>query len=254
MSQMTIEQALGIAVRHHQAGRLAEASDIYATNLAAEPDQPAALHLLGVAVHEKGDISRAHGLIARAVALQPDFAEIHGNLGLVLLDLERLDDAIAAFETALALDPDFAAAHGNLGGALHQKGRLNEALASHRQAISLAPDTEAFWIGFGACVQTMAFDSVDEPLFDDLLALLQRPWIDPQSFAPAMLSALRHHRDIASLLASPVAPRDAALLAAIPLLLRLMALSSLKDLAIEEGADPDNAKKALSWEACGRVV
>jgi len=73
MSQMTIEQALGIAVRHHQAGRLAEASDIYATILAAEPDQPAALHLLGVAVHEKGDISRAHWLIARAVALQPYF-------------------------------------------------------------------------------------------------------------------------------------------------------------------------------------
>ena len=61
MSRMTIEQALEIAVQHHQAGRLAEASDIYAAILAAKPDQPAALHLLGVAVHEKGDILRAHG-------------------------------------------------------------------------------------------------------------------------------------------------------------------------------------------------
>ena len=164
-------------------------------------------------------------MIAKTVALQPDFAEMHGNLGLVLLDLGRLDDAIAAFETALALDPDFAAAHGNLGDALHLQGRLDEALASHRQAISLEPDNEASWIGFGICVQTTAFDTVDMPLFDDLLALLKRPWIDPQSSAPAMLSALRHHCDIASLLTSPVAAKHAALLAAIPLLLRLMALT-----------------------------
>ncbi len=268
MSRMTIGQALEIAVRHHEAGRLAEASDIYAKILAAEPNHHPTLHMLGVAAHEGGDLARAHELIAKAIALQPDAAEMHGNLGLVLQDMDRLDDAIASFGKALSLDADFAAAHCNLGGALRELGlyddaiaslnaalaldpglaeahgnlglalaarsRMDEALASHRRAISLAPESEPFWIDFAACVQAMAFTAIDDALFEDLLALLDRPWIDPSAVAPAILSALCLHPDIARLGSSAVSAKDAVALAAIPLLLRLMALSPLKHLALEE--------------------
>ena len=39
---------------HHSAGRLQEAETIYHRVLAAEPDNPDALHLLGVIAHEMG--------------------------------------------------------------------------------------------------------------------------------------------------------------------------------------------------------
>ena len=48
MTPITIEQAMQIALGHHQAGRLAEAEAIYRQVLAQFPDHADALHLLGV--------------------------------------------------------------------------------------------------------------------------------------------------------------------------------------------------------------
>ncbi len=45
---MTLHHQLESAQSHHQAGRLAEAEKIYRQILAQQPDNPWALHLLGV--------------------------------------------------------------------------------------------------------------------------------------------------------------------------------------------------------------
>jgi hypothetical protein len=45
----TISGALAIAIRHHQAGRLQAAEQIYRQILQAEPNQADAIHLLGIA-------------------------------------------------------------------------------------------------------------------------------------------------------------------------------------------------------------
>ena len=49
---LTIEQALDLAVQHHNAGRLPEAEYVYQQILHADPNQPVALHLLGVIAHQ----------------------------------------------------------------------------------------------------------------------------------------------------------------------------------------------------------
>ena len=46
-----IFEALTIAIRHHQAGRLQAAAQIYRQILAVEPNHPEACHLLGVVAH-----------------------------------------------------------------------------------------------------------------------------------------------------------------------------------------------------------
>ena len=251
-------------------GRLDDAITCFGTALSLDPEFAAAHCNLGGVLHEQGRHDDAIASFDAALALDPDLAEAHGNLGNVLRDLGRLDDAIARFDQALALDPGFAAAHGNRGAALQIQGRLedavgcferalaldqalpeahanlgialtvlgrlDEALASHRQAIALAPANEAFWAGFAACVQVTEFTAADDALFADLLALLDRPSTDPRAVAPAILSALRHHPDFARLLsaASDIAASDAARMAGNPLLLRLISLSPLKDVAVEE--------------------
>ena len=43
---LTIQQAIDLAVQHHNAGRLPEAENIYQQILQTNPDQPVALHLL----------------------------------------------------------------------------------------------------------------------------------------------------------------------------------------------------------------
>jgi Flp pilus assembly protein TadD len=81
--QLSIPAAMDLAMRRHGAGNLAEAEAIYRRVLSAEPDNPFALHLLGVAAHQGGDHEGARGLIEKAIAAKPDFLEAFSNLGLV---------------------------------------------------------------------------------------------------------------------------------------------------------------------------
>ncbi len=140
MSQrVTIARALDLAMQHHNAGRLAEAEDIYAQILTAVPDNHDALHLLGLAANERGDNHRALELIERALDIAPGVGEMHGNLGLVLQDLGRLDEAVERFERAISLNPDFAEGHNNLGLVQQDLGRLDDAIASFERALDVNP-------------------------------------------------------------------------------------------------------------------
>ena len=96
------------ALRHHQAGRLAEAETLYRHILARAPDHGDALHFLGVLIQQTGPLEEALRLLERAVALQPTAPEAVTSLGNVLLALGRDDEAVAAYRRALAAsnDPD----------------------------------------------------------------------------------------------------------------------------------------------------
>ncbi len=137
---LSIQQALDLALRHHTAGRLPQAETIYQQILQAGPNQPAALHLLGVIAHQRGKNDIAVDLITRALAIKPDYAEAHNNLGLALQDLGNLDEAAASFHKGLAVKPDYAEAHNNLGNVLQTLGKLDEAAASYHQALAIKPD------------------------------------------------------------------------------------------------------------------
>ena len=170
----TIPEALVLAIQHHQAGRLHAAEQIYRQILQAEPNQPDALHLLGVIAYQVGRheaaveyIGRAIGLKAgeaafhnnlgeayralrripeavacyrRALELKPDYAEAHNNLGIALKDQGKPDQAVACYRRALELRPDYAKTHSNLGVALWELGKLDEAVACYRRALELEPD------------------------------------------------------------------------------------------------------------------
>lgn len=130
---------LQVAVEHHQAGRLGEAEKIYRRILAAYPEQPDALHLLGVLAFQAGQPVPALDLIRRALTAKPDFPEACNNLGNVLKGTGQLDQAEAAYRRAIILRPDYAEAHCNLAVALKGQGRLEEAEAALRQALALNP-------------------------------------------------------------------------------------------------------------------
>ena len=78
---LTIQQAIDLAIQHHSAGRLPEAEVIYQRILQADPNQPVALHLLGVIAHQMGKHDTAVDLITKAIAIKPDYAKAHNNLG-----------------------------------------------------------------------------------------------------------------------------------------------------------------------------
>ena len=69
---LTIQQAIDLAVQHHNAGRLPEAENIYQQILQSEPNHPTALHLLGVIAHQVGKHETAVDLITKALAIKPE--------------------------------------------------------------------------------------------------------------------------------------------------------------------------------------
>jgi predicted O-linked N-acetylglucosamine transferase (SPINDLY family) len=150
----TIAEALATAVAYHQAGRLRAAEQAYQAVLAADPNHPEALHLLGVIQHQLGRHQRAIELIERAIAAQGDQPIYHNNLGESYRSLRRVSEAIACYRRALQLNPAFAGAHYNLGNALKDEGRLPEAIAAYRRALELRPDYPAALNNLGNAYKT----------------------------------------------------------------------------------------------------
>ncbi len=131
---------LQAAMELHRAGDLSRAEALYRQVLTQSPDQPDALHLLGLIAHQQGRPDVALELIGRAIRLKGAEPGYHGNLGLVYQALGRFDEAAASHRRALALAPAFAEAHCNLGYVLVRQGHAAEAVEACRRALALRPD------------------------------------------------------------------------------------------------------------------
>jgi len=147
MPEITIEQALQIAFGHLHAGRATQAEELYRQILSAAPNQPDALHLLGVVCAGAGRLQEAVDLLRRAVAANPARADIRLNLGNALRQSGKLKDAIDAYRQAMALNRDFPQAITSLFTALMDHGvalltamQLDPAIAIFHEAVGLRRD------------------------------------------------------------------------------------------------------------------
>ncbi len=133
-------QALNMAKQHHAAGQFPQAESIYKKILETNPNQPDALHLLGVLSHQVGKADIAVDLIGKAIVAKPDFPEAHNNLGNARMDLGRIEEAVDSYRAALDINPGYAMAHYNLGNALKDLMRLEEAISSYKNGLEIQPD------------------------------------------------------------------------------------------------------------------
>ncbi len=140
----TISEALAIAVQHHQAGRWRAAEQIYRQILAVDPQQPDAIHLLGMMAHGAGQHEVAIEYIQQAIRLNGTESVFHNNLGAAYRAAGKLPEAVACYRQAVELKPGYAEAHYNLGNVFRDQGKLDEAVTCYRRAVELKPDyTEA---------------------------------------------------------------------------------------------------------------
>lgn len=139
ISELSLADALGLAMQIHRRGHLVEAEVLYRRVLAVAPDSADASHFLGVLLHQAGHGDAALAMIRRSIELNPGEPNYYNNLGNVLVETGRLDEAAAAYEQVIALAPGHANAHTNLGTLHKTLGRLEEAAASYRKAIEADP-------------------------------------------------------------------------------------------------------------------
>jgi tetratricopeptide (TPR) repeat protein len=153
--QVTIPEAMEIAVTHHRAGRLQDAEAIYRQVLATYPNVPGALHMLGVVLFQSGRPEEGIELIRKALVLQPNFPEALANLGHILRERGRTGEAVECCRKAVALAPNLAEAYINLGSALQSQRNFEEAVEHHRKAIELRPDFPDAYTNLGNALQSM---------------------------------------------------------------------------------------------------
>jgi predicted TPR repeat methyltransferase len=138
--ELTLEEAVSIAILLQKNEQLAEAEAVYRRILEVAPNHHHALHYAGVLAHQQGRSDEAVALIEKSLGLVPDRADCYSNLGIVLQAQGRLDEAIDAYQRAISLDPNHANAYSNLGVLLRATDKPVEAEAAYRTAIRLDPN------------------------------------------------------------------------------------------------------------------
>ncbi|MEA2709693.1 MAG: hypothetical protein QOF78_2294 [Phycisphaerales bacterium] len=171
------QKILDAAIAHHSAGRLAEAEPLYRQILEKNPDDPRALHLLGVMSSQRGDKEQAVILIARAIEKNPGAAEYHSNLGLVFLEQGRPEPAVLSCRRSIELNPRDAEAHFILANALRELGRGEESMQKYRRVLELNPQHTSAMRNFGRLLTALGRSDEALQIFRKLLSI--RPdWPD----------------------------------------------------------------------------
>jgi predicted TPR repeat methyltransferase len=140
LREVTLDEAMTIAITFQKRGQLAEAEQVYRKVFDVLPDHVDALHYAGVLAHQQGRSGEGVALIERSLAIDPHQPDCYNNLGIILRALGRFDEAAAAYRQAIALNPDHANAHSNLGIILRAQGHMGEAEEAYRTAIRLNPN------------------------------------------------------------------------------------------------------------------
>jgi predicted O-linked N-acetylglucosamine transferase (SPINDLY family) len=156
MVEMSLQQVFGLAMQHHNSGRLQEAENLFRQIIALDPNHADALHMLGVIARRTGNNQAAIDLIRRALAIKPGCANANFNLGNALRDQGQLDDAITAYRRAISLGQNLAQAYHNLGCLLRDEGMLEDAIAAFSKAQEATaaaatpkPDRALDWFNLG---------------------------------------------------------------------------------------------------------
>jgi len=150
-SKVTIDELLQRALQYHNAFKVNQAVGFYEKILQISPENPHAIHYLGVAYHQLDQHDLALKFLEMAVSLKPDSSETFNHYGSALLKVQNFEAAEAAFRQALKLNPSNAEALFNLGNLIISGPELQnqvdaiaperavEATQLLRQALTLNP-------------------------------------------------------------------------------------------------------------------
>lgn len=206
--QLTVPEALNRAYAHWNAGQASQAEQLCLRVLQVVPQQPDALHLMGLLAHAYGkldlaidyvrkaclwpsvpatyhsnlaEMCRQKGLLAeagqaarRAVEQEPQLVAAWSNLGIILQESGKFDAALDCLQRVVALQPDSPEAHNNLANTYKRMEQPDLAQASYARALALRPD-------YAEAHSNLAFLLNDLGRFDEAIAAGERAIdINPQ--------------------------------------------------------------------------
>ncbi len=111
----------------------------------ADPTNPQAFQLLGIALEKLGHVHEALVTYEQALTLDPEDTDLLLNLGLTAWNLNFLDGAERMFRIFIEKRPDHPAGYNNLGSVMRDRGNLAGAIEMLRGAIYRMPDQAMLW-------------------------------------------------------------------------------------------------------------
>jgi protein O-GlcNAc transferase len=117
-----------------------DAETAYLEVLRVNPDQPHALHLLGVVLSHTGRAAEGAERVKHSLTLLPEQPNAHASLGNALVQQGLLAEALDHYDRALRLEPRTLTALIGRGQILLERGSNEAALASLDAALRLQPD------------------------------------------------------------------------------------------------------------------
>jgi predicted TPR repeat methyltransferase len=145
----TPEDSLRAAIARHRAGDHAAAEQGYREQLKRAPNDPSALHFLGLLRSHQGKNREAIVLMLQALEGNPQYVDAWSNLSIAFYEEGDLERAEKCCRRALELAPDFVNAWANLGMALRARDAPEEALRAWDRALALAPTMRSVAIPYG---------------------------------------------------------------------------------------------------------
>ena len=137
------------AIQYHKSGQFQKAEYQYKRILKTDPNQPDALHLLGVMAYQTGNLDEAVHLIKKAIQNNPKNPFYYNALGAVFNAQGRHAEALSSYRSALQLDPDYADAFYNMGNSLQKQGKLDQAVSSYQRALEIDSNHVDAWYNMG---------------------------------------------------------------------------------------------------------
>jgi tetratricopeptide (TPR) repeat protein len=124
-------------------GQLEAGIAAYREAIRLDPGDADKYHPLGWKMQfEAGRAAEAIELYREGIRAVPDASWLHHSLALALDDLGENEEAIAEYREAIRLDPSVQGYHYNLAHLLTDAGRLDEATAECQEALRLSPNDE----------------------------------------------------------------------------------------------------------------
>lgn len=139
-SRLPLSAAIDRAVQALTRGDLADADKVCQSVLRALPENPDALHVLGIVTQRRGDLPAGISLVRKAIGFAPKSGQMLANLCEMLRLSGNATEAAAVGRRAIRLAPGLATAHSNLGIALYDCGDLDGAFAAQQKALKIAPN------------------------------------------------------------------------------------------------------------------
>lgn len=118
-----------------RAGKAEEARARYLEALQAEPQNPKALHRLGVVELQLGRPREAVILFQKSLAIAKDL-DVYLDFGAAMAGMARWDAAATVYAAALRAAPESVDAHYGLALALHSQGRPQDAEPHYRKVLA----------------------------------------------------------------------------------------------------------------------